>query len=42
MKLSDDLILKINEIYHDVEGNSYFHPDIIKYESFRWKKIGKI
>jgi len=41
MKYPIELVLKVNEIFHDVEGSDYYHSDIIKYESIRWQKIGK-
>ena len=44
MTLSRDaLILKLNEIYHDLEHASYDgkHPDIVEVEIPRWRKVGK-
>jgi len=41
MIYSIDQILKINEIFHDVEAVDYYHPDIMKYESIHWQKIGE-
>ncbi len=40
---SNEFILKVNEIYHDVEGKEYqnIHPEIFKDETLRWQEIGK-
>lgn len=43
MTLSRDaLILKLNEIYHDLEHAAYDgkHPDILEVEVPRWRKVG--
>ena len=38
-----DLVLRVNEIYHDVEGQDYEerHPEIFAGEAARWKAIGQ-
>jgi len=40
MKYSNRLVLKVNEIFHDVESNhyKYKHPEIFKRERDRWKR----
>ncbi len=42
MKYSIDFVLKVNEIYHDVEEDEYEkkHPDIFREEVLRWQRIG--
>ena len=43
MKYSTNLVLKVNEIFHDIEGSKYHnkHPEILEDEQKRWGKIGK-
>ena len=43
MNYSDKFVLKVNEVYHDVEQKEYEnkHPDIFEDEKVRWKKIGR-
>ena len=38
-----ELVLRVNEIYHDVEGRDYEdrHPEIFAGEAARWKAIGR-
>lgn len=38
-----ELILKVNEIFHDIEGEEYTnkHPEIFEEEKSRWKRIFK-
>ena len=38
-----ELVLRVNEIYHDVEGRDYEdrHPEIFAGEAARWKTIGR-
>lgn len=42
MKYSEDFILKVNEIYHDIEGKTYEnkHPNIFKGETSHWQRNG--
>jgi ubiquinone/menaquinone biosynthesis C-methylase UbiE len=40
MKYPVELVLQVNEIFHDIEGSDYYHIDIVLYESSRWKKFG--
>lgn len=44
MKYNYDLVLKINEIYHDVEGQEYEkkHPEIFNDELVRWERAAKL
>ena len=44
MKYPKEFVLKVNEIYHDVEGSEYEdrHPEIYKRESARWQKVGRM
>ncbi len=41
-KYSSDFIIKVNEVFHDVEGKFYenHHPAIFLDETARWKEIG--
>ncbi|MBN1763788.1 MAG: class I SAM-dependent methyltransferase [Sedimentisphaerales bacterium] len=43
MEWSPEFVLKVNEIYHDVEGDAYQdkHPEIFMDESIRWQRIGR-
>lgn len=43
MNYSEEFILKVNEIYHDVEASEYEnkHPEIFQDEVKRWQEIGK-
>ncbi|MGB2879166.1 MAG: class I SAM-dependent methyltransferase [Candidatus Omnitrophota bacterium] len=42
MKYSIEFVLKVNEIYHDIEESEYEekHPEIFQNEPSRWQKIG--
>lgn len=42
IKYSKEFILKVNEIYHDIEGKEYQnkHPEIFQDEASRWREIG--
>ncbi len=42
MKFSAEFVLKVNEIFHNIEGIEYCHPECVKIESFRWQKVGKL
>lgn len=43
IQYSKEFILKVNEIYHDVEGKEYqnIHPEIFEDEVYRWQEIGE-
>jgi len=43
MSYSSEFVLKVNEVYHDVEGSDYQdkHPEVFKDEIDRWQKIGQ-
>lgn len=43
MNYSSKLVLKVNEIYHDIEEAEYEHrhPEIFIFEQERWKRIGE-
>jgi len=43
MKHPKELVLRVNEIYHDVEGSAYTgrHPEIFKDEAARWQRVGQ-
>jgi len=44
MKFTTEFVLKLNEIYHDVEKSEYEnkHPEIFEHEVIRWRKISKL
>ena len=42
MKYSIDFVLKVNETFHNMEGNKYYHPECVQTETHRWQKIGKL
>ncbi|MHC4397332.1 MAG: class I SAM-dependent methyltransferase [Planctomycetota bacterium] len=43
MKYDADFVLKVNEVYHDIEGEEHVskHPDIFIDEAERWREIGR-
>ena len=43
MRYSPDLVLRVNEVFHDVEGAAYadVHPEIFAGESERWDEIAR-
>jgi ubiquinone/menaquinone biosynthesis C-methylase UbiE len=43
MDVTKDLVLKVNELYHDIEGGRYEnkHPEIFIDEADRWRKVGR-
>ncbi|MFC1548829.1 class I SAM-dependent methyltransferase [Candidatus Omnitrophota bacterium] len=43
MKYTTEFVLKVNEIYHDIEGSVYEnkHPEIFQDELIRWQKVGR-
>src|SRR5687767_4412561 len=43
MSYPPELVLRVNEIFHDLEGREYEnrHPEIFKGESARWQQIGR-
>ena len=42
MNYTTDFVLKVNEIFHDVEGIEYCHPECVKIETHRWQYVGKL
>ena len=42
MKYSVDFVLKVNEVFHNIEGDEYSHPECVHTETRRWQKIGKL
>ena len=43
MRYSPELVLKVNELFHDVEGSAYagVHPEIFEGETARWDEIAR-
>jgi ubiquinone/menaquinone biosynthesis C-methylase UbiE len=43
MRYSPELVLKVNEVFHDVEGSAYagVHPEIFEGEAARWDEIAR-
>ena len=43
MRYSPELVLKVNEVFHDVEGAAYagVHPEIFAGEAARWDEIAR-
>ncbi|HEX2971021.1 MAG TPA: class I SAM-dependent methyltransferase [Tepidisphaeraceae bacterium] len=43
MAYPNELVLRVNEIYHDVEEAEYQnrHPEIFEHEAARWRRIGE-
>jgi len=43
MTYSDQLVLRVNEVFHDLEGGDYErrHPEIFADEVDRWRRIGE-
>ena len=43
MTYSDELVLRVNEVFHDLEGGDYErrHPEIFADEIDRWRRIGE-
>src|SRR3954471_16328981 len=43
MRYTPELVLKVNEVFHDVEGSAYagVHPEIFEGETARWDEIAR-
>jgi ubiquinone/menaquinone biosynthesis C-methylase UbiE len=43
MRYTPELVLKVNEVFHDVEGSAYagVHPEIFKGEASRWDELAR-
>jgi ubiquinone/menaquinone biosynthesis C-methylase UbiE len=43
MHITPDLVLRVNEVFHDVEGAAYseLHPEIFRGEAERWDQIAR-
>jgi ubiquinone/menaquinone biosynthesis C-methylase UbiE len=43
MRYTPELVLKVNEVFHDVEGSAYagVHPEIFEGETARWDAIAR-
>jgi ubiquinone/menaquinone biosynthesis C-methylase UbiE len=43
MRYPPELVLKVNEVFHDVEGSAYagVHPEIFQGEAERWDRIAR-
>src|SRR4051794_38980690 len=43
MRYTPELVLKVNEVFHDVEGSAYagLHPEIFEGEAARWDEIAQ-
>ena len=43
MRYTPELVLKVNEVFHDVEGSAYagVHPEIFQGETARWDEIAR-
>lgn len=44
MRYTPELVLKVNEVFHDVEGSAYagVHPEIFEGETARWDEIAQL
>jgi ubiquinone/menaquinone biosynthesis C-methylase UbiE len=44
MRYTPELVLKVNEVFHDVEGSTYadVHPEIFEGETARWDEIARL
>lgn len=42
-KYSENLVLRINELFHDLSSEQYncIHPEIFEHENERWKRVAK-